>query len=230
MDIGERLLDCLTFRDVSQKKLADMLGVKLQTINSYVKNRIKTPPVDMVERIATALDVNPDYLIGWSEQIEGRGRGSTAPLYYSISSDMTREMLQKLPKEDFQRVNLPTQLSGTGHKYIAIKLDNDAMEPEYKKGDILFIDVTCPKLPNGSDVLISTDYYNATVNRIEVEDNIAELIPLNQKYPSRKIDLNGDNYTIIGPVVSFIRDTIKRPADKEGLTDYIVLEEYDPEE
>lgn len=60
---GDRLRDALKVRNVTQKDLADALGVKYKTINSYV-NGLANPPMTNLADIARYLNISTDYLVG----------------------------------------------------------------------------------------------------------------------------------------------------------------------
>lgn len=223
MTLGERLKECLELRDITQQQLADMVGSNFVNINNYANDRVKRPPLDVIQLYAEKLNVNPAYLAGWSDKIEKtREEGiKHLPVFQSIPSDVSRESI-KFMNDPIKKVVKPSSLIDS-HDYIGIIQDNDAMEPIYRKGDLLYVDITANKIFNGSDILISVDYFAATVNRVELEGDKLTLIPLNSKYPERTIDLERDNYNIIGIVSLIERDTLIKLKNKEDLQDYLLI-------
>lgn len=59
-----RLLECQG--DMSNKEFAELLGVSRQTLGFWY-NSDRTPDMDMLVKISTALDVSIDYLVGLSD-------------------------------------------------------------------------------------------------------------------------------------------------------------------
>jgi transcriptional regulator with XRE-family HTH domain len=60
--VGKRILDCRTTKDISQSKLAQMIGVSTAAIWQW-ETRGKVPRPGTLHKIATALEVSPDYLL-----------------------------------------------------------------------------------------------------------------------------------------------------------------------
>lgn len=56
----------------SQTELAEKLGIKKQTLFKYEHSIVTNVPLDMVEKIAAALSIDPAVLTGWSRSPETR--------------------------------------------------------------------------------------------------------------------------------------------------------------
>ena len=69
-------------KGLTQSKLADMLGVKPNTVSNYEKG-ISSPDLDMFVKIVNILDVSPSNLLGieYNEEI----------LSYSIASEQVKD-------------------------------------------------------------------------------------------------------------------------------------------
>ncbi len=63
--MGARIKQILEDRGWAQNDLADALGVTHATVSRYIRH--KTPPSEMVEKIARELDVSIDYLYGLTD-------------------------------------------------------------------------------------------------------------------------------------------------------------------
>ena len=61
-----RIRQCRLKRGMTQRKLAKKLFITPQTLLTYEKGKSNLL-VDRVEDLAKALDVNPSYLFGWSD-------------------------------------------------------------------------------------------------------------------------------------------------------------------
>lgn len=62
-EVSMRIKDLRTKRGLSQKDLADMLGISKSVMSSY-ENSIHLPPYDILIRIANIFSVSCDYLLG----------------------------------------------------------------------------------------------------------------------------------------------------------------------
>lgn len=65
-DFGKRLQAARKDRGVSQEVLAKRCGVYRTTVLSWEFGR-QTPTADKVSLLAEALEVTPDFLMGWAE-------------------------------------------------------------------------------------------------------------------------------------------------------------------
>lgn len=64
--IEARLKEVMSEKGVSSSELARKAGMRKQSIYKYEKGLIKNVPYVTVFRISEVLDVNPAYLVGWS--------------------------------------------------------------------------------------------------------------------------------------------------------------------
>jgi len=62
MNIGQRLLNLIEEREITQKELSDALNVAPSTINGYIKKG-REPDIEMLRKIAVYFDVTIDYLV-----------------------------------------------------------------------------------------------------------------------------------------------------------------------
>lgn len=64
--IQSRLREVMLEKGISSTELARKAGMKKQSIYKYERGFIKNVPYVTVARIAEALDTNPAYLVGWT--------------------------------------------------------------------------------------------------------------------------------------------------------------------
>ncbi len=92
MNFGDNLCVTRKNKKLSQSQLAQKVGVISITIGRYERNEIK-PSIDIASKIAKALDVSLDYLVGISDSV--------------LEKSLVKQIndIQKLPKEDRICVN-----------------------------------------------------------------------------------------------------------------------------
>ncbi len=64
MTFGEKLLELLDERDITQKKFAAILNIAPTTLNGYIKSS-RQPDFELVKNIASILEVSTDYLLDY---------------------------------------------------------------------------------------------------------------------------------------------------------------------
>lgn len=85
--------------DLNQDQLAALAKVSRAYISDLERAKVVNPTVDVVEALAKALDVRPEYLLGWSEDATGEDRpGSVAEgrVVYEVASVAQYHRVQQL--------------------------------------------------------------------------------------------------------------------------------------
>lgn len=62
-EIGDRIRELRTERGLSQKELADKIGVATNTVSQYESGKSKTS-INVLAKLAVVLDTTTDYLLG----------------------------------------------------------------------------------------------------------------------------------------------------------------------
>lgn len=73
MDVGETIKKTRLLKNMKQADLAEKADISRVAIGNYERNE-RTPTVDVIERIARALDVDPNYLMDWEEKYNPDGK------------------------------------------------------------------------------------------------------------------------------------------------------------
>ena len=118
MKIGQRIRERRKSMKMSVDELAARLGKDRSTVYRYENGEIENLPLDMLEPIAKALDMNPKELMGWdqSEKEEINKKNSDA------MSDITNRMFRD---EDFFRVvKFLETLDAKQFKRVKVSLNN----------------------------------------------------------------------------------------------------------
>lgn len=68
MDFGKRLLDLRKEKELNREALAKLIGTSGAIIGKYERNE-RTPSVEIANKLAEALEVSLDYLVGNTSQM-----------------------------------------------------------------------------------------------------------------------------------------------------------------
>lgn len=66
MEIGNRVKELRKSLGLTQKELAEKCGYKSLTTINKIELGINNIPLNIVEKLADALEVSPSYLMGWN--------------------------------------------------------------------------------------------------------------------------------------------------------------------
>lgn len=69
MILSRRLRQARKKKGLTQVKVGELIFMDRRTVYLYETNR-RTPRVDMIEKLAKIYDVNPAWLVGWSDNSE----------------------------------------------------------------------------------------------------------------------------------------------------------------
>lgn len=101
MTVGERIVEARKAKGISQKQLAEMTGIPVQTLLRYEKGGNLS--VDSVSKLAKALEMTPSALIGWNTSITAYTHNMVEVLKENgaknediLSSFTTRELAEEI--------------------------------------------------------------------------------------------------------------------------------------
>lgn len=68
MDIGDKIRQLREEKGMTLEELGNKVGVGKSTVRKWETGMIENMRRDKIKKVADALNVTPDYLMGWSEQ------------------------------------------------------------------------------------------------------------------------------------------------------------------
>ena len=92
---GERLEELRKDKHMTQKQLAELLGVNEKTISSYERNEI-APKISKLIKISEIFDITPDYLLGFVNDEIPYSRRFYIPFSRDYPEEMEKELLAYL--------------------------------------------------------------------------------------------------------------------------------------
>lgn len=103
---AQRLL--LSRRDLGWKQdaLAERAGVSRAYISDLERGKITNPTLDVIQALADALGIRPEYLTGWSDDPLGEGAVVEGRVSVDIQDDQARRRIEALIDEF---MSLPAQ-------------------------------------------------------------------------------------------------------------------------
>lgn len=114
MKIGQRIKERRKALKISADELAARLGKDRSTIYRYENGEIENLPLDMLEPIASALDMEPKELMGWDQDKQEEKNKKNSDAMQDITLKMFEDedffnvvsFLEKLDEKQFKRVKV----------------------------------------------------------------------------------------------------------------------------
>lgn len=183
---------------ISQAAIARRLGVHPTSISDW-KSGKSEPSIDMIHKLAEALDVSPAELLG-----------EKAPQYVDLSQWVTLPVIGKVPAgvaleaiEEYEgEIIVPPEDARPG--YFALRVSGDSMYPRVLSGDVV---VVAPNLEpyNGQVVVTRVNCQGeVALKEFQRDGDTILLVPENKSYPT-KVFRPGSDLKIVGVVVSLQR-------------------------
>lgn len=98
--LAQRLLLSRRDLDITQIDLAQRAGnVSAAYISDLERNKVTNPTIEVIETLATALGVRPEYLMGWSDDPLGESRPASigeGRVVYQVGSPSEYRVVQDL--------------------------------------------------------------------------------------------------------------------------------------
>lgn len=176
----------------SVRQFALKIDVPYTTIDSILKRGIDNSNVSNVIKMCKALNISIDKTIENNELISNLNFDNAE--LTSLSTDIVQiPLLGKIPagipleiiedKYAVDTVDIPKDWLKGNHKYFALKLEGDSMEPDYLDKDIIIFK-QASDCTSGQDCCIRINGFDATFKRVRKQDNGIMIIPLNENNSS----------------------------------------------
>lgn len=189
----QRLRQAMFFKAIRQSDLVYRTGIDKGSISSYINGRYK-PSADNIKKIADALGVTADWLLGREEMSitelipppthEVKILGSVAAgIPITAQEDVIGVVYS-----DIQKPGL-----------FALKIKGDSMSPRIMDGDTVL--VQSQETASDGDLVIAMIDGEATCKVFKKNHNGVTLIPFNGAYPPLFYTGDGGEFRILGKVV-----------------------------
>lgn len=111
MTIGERIRAAREEKKMTQEELGTICGTTKQSIFKYETGVITNIPRDKMEKIASALEVTPTYLMGWDTKPLTVNQVLSRPTTSPSESEKNKPAESELDELDKELLRLAAQLT-----------------------------------------------------------------------------------------------------------------------
>ena len=183
---------------ISASEIARRIGVERSTVSSW-KNGKSEPSIDMIHKLAEALDVSPAELLGEkTPQFVDMSKWVTLPIIGKVPAGVALEAIEEYEGE----IIVPPEDAKPG--YFALKVQGESMHPRVLNGDVV---VVAPNLePYNGQVVVTrvNGEGEVTLKEFQRDGETILLVPENKAFQT-KVFRPGSDLKIVGVVVSLQR-------------------------
>lgn len=194
-NIVKRLKESILKSGYSYAELEKLTGISRSSLQRYANGVTAKIPIDAIQIIAKAVDVEAEYILGWDDKsnptnIKKQQDEQATPLpqtnvfmrpvYDSISAGFGA-VAQDVPVE-----YMPTYITCPSEqdKYIWINVHGDSMSPLIDDGSKILVKKQS-SVDSGQIAAVLVDDEEAVVKKVLYNDNTVELHSVNPYYPPR---------------------------------------------
>jgi repressor LexA len=207
--IGDRVKELRKLQGMTQKDLAEKLGLKSQTTIAAIENNKNNPSNELLVKLADFFDVSTDYLLGKETPVLP---SDAIPVVTTEFSNIpivgvVRAGLPILATENIEGyITLPSSMMNKSKEYFALRIKGDSMNLEFQEGSIIVVEKT-NILDNGEIGVVLIDGSESTVKKVVQNKNMITLIPMsnNSIHIPTMYDLSKDEVHIVGRVKHAIK-------------------------
>lgn len=215
MSIGQRISKLMLDMDISNAKLARMIGVSRPTIGNWIDGK-SAPTGENLTNLANALKVDPNWLmsgkesqarfdnnVDLSQRIPFEGRPVPVISWVAAGAfDPIQTVLKDAEIDEY----LPP-IKECGKNGYGLVVTGISMSPKFEPEDRIYVnpDFQVSDLKTGDLVIVScTGDNEATFKQLIIEGTTKYLKPLNPKWDEQIIKLTED-CRLVGKVVGLYR-------------------------
>lgn len=173
MEIAERIKLLRVQKGLTLEQVGDCVGVSKATVLKWESGAIQNMRRDKIVKLAHALGVTPEYLLGWETD-----RPSTVrvPVYGRVAAGIPTEAITDIT--DYEEIDAAMAANG---EYIALTIHGHSMEPRFTEGDVVIVRKQ-PDIEDGQIAVVMINGDDATIKRVRKTGDGIMLLPTNPAY------------------------------------------------
>lgn len=201
--VGSRIKEMRKSRKMTLKELGEHIGLSESNTKRYEDGQIKTVGIDIIKKIALALDVPASYLTGWEDIPQYQKLSNYVPIAKK-KIPLLGEIAAGQPIYAEEHIEEFLPVDDEVKADFALKIKGDSMiNAQINDGDIVFIRQQSD-VDNGQIAAVLIDD-SATLKRVYHMDGVIQLQAENPQYPPMIYSKNNcDECRILGLAVAVL--------------------------
>lgn len=202
MTTGERIKILREQKGMTLEELGEKVGVGKSTVRKWENGMIANMRRDKIAKLASALNVDPLYLMGWDSNVSNASiepvtNHRYALVYGHVAAgeplEMNEDIIGRITIDEMPK-------DGT---YMSLQIEGHSMEPDIKDKDIVVVRQQ-PDIESGEIGIVAVNGNYATCKRLMKYKDGIRLVPINPSYEPlyfSNADIENLPVTILGKVM-----------------------------
>ncbi len=204
MTLGNRIKNARSSLEMTQRQLAEILGISVQAISQWESGRT-TPTGENLVRLGSVLGLDLRTPTGTGEFVKFREpyarRNTIVPLLSRVAAGNWSEAIANDTSSLEDLVSFQIYWTPKGAAF-ALEIAGESMLPEFGDGDLVIVDTGVDPLPGDYVVAAIEGEAEATFKKYRPRgsddkgDPVIELAPLNPDYPTLTISARNPGHVV----------------------------------
>ncbi len=168
---------------ISFQELSDKTGFSKSVLQRYEKGTTKKIPIDRIEIIAKALNIDPFSLYTFDQATTALEKNvnnkQLIPVLGTVRAGIPIEAVENII--DYEEISEDMARQG---EFFALQIKGDSMEPKISEGDVVIVRKQSD-VDSGNIAIVLVNGEEATIKKIQKFDGGINLIPSNPSYDVR---------------------------------------------
>ena len=137
IEFGSRLHNARKRKRLSMKRLGEMVSLHESTISRYEKGEIQSLDIEKVKEFAKALEVTPQYLMGWDSKESDGDKLKVLRKQRNLSlSELANDLhisIEDMRAYEENQKEIPTYVASAVSRYFGIETSTEYHTNRYRK-------------------------------------------------------------------------------------------------
>lgn len=176
--IGIRIKESRLSKDITMKKLSEIVGVAESTISRYENGKVGDIKLPVISSIANALDVDPYWILGLTNDRKVKQSDVSYELYPYIPDPVAAGIPETIEGVlDLPKIPIPDTALGRYSKrkdLIIMKANGESMNKVIQNGALMGVitDINILDLKNGDLVVFNNEYQYSVKRFYKLNDKL----------------------------------------------------------
>lgn len=201
IEVGRKLFNARKKKEMSRACLGKIVNLHESTVKRYEDGQIKTLDIEKMKEFANALDITPEFLMGWEEEV---GNTETYSSYLTVYGKVCAGDGLEAFEDPIDKINNPyPHLKG---EFFSLQVQGDSMNHIVDDG-LYAVIRRQPTINNGEIAVVLIEHQIGMLKRFYRIDDMVILKPDSSNPKHEPLIFTGEKINdikILGKFIGFV--------------------------